>query len=415
MKKFTSRNLESFKQEHRQLCVSRLRLVCYAALISNTCFIFTDLIFKQGPYLYFFLLRMVIHAALIIVLLYVRFCGKSALKHSSFVMLLLATTCGLVMFFMCLPTGGFQSIYASGFVFLLLMVQSIFPWNYHYHALLGLLYLGLYLFQGFWIGFETIGNLSVLTSGWMIIAVGLLTSITAYMQYNLRYQLKEAQAELIRGETLQAIGQLSAGVAHNINTYMSGVDLGLTTLLQKQTDATSRIVATAALESVRHTKAIVSTLEDFAQKNPREQHLFTIHEVIESAINMFRLQPLAHLVSIHYQPHDSLQVTGRSQDMKAAFLNLLKNAAQATAKNIWLDVVQADNHVTITVKDDGSGMEEKIRERVFEPFFTTKDVGQGTGLGLWMVHRTVREHGGSIDVLSSHGQGTQFVLQLPAG
>lgn len=228
-------------------------------------------------------------------------------------------------------------------------------------------------------------------------------------------KLKETQAELVRAETLSAVGELAAGVAHNVNTYMSGADMGLTLILDQFQDNNKvlRQTAEAALTSIRNTKFLVKTLENFSQKNKEGYALVDLKEGLQTVTHMIRFQPKGQSVNFHSQFSLNSRVYCNLQQMQSVFLNLFKNALQAEAKNIWIQFYESDNEVVLEFKDDGCGMSDEIKQKIFEPFFTTKDVEKGSGLGLWMVYRTIQEHGGRINVFSKVNKGTTFELRFP--
>ena len=403
---------ESFRKEHREMCLERAKLALVLAFIFNVIFTATDAYFSGKLYPLFFVLRASFAVQIVLSYLFLRFFRQLGLRFASLVILLLGVSIGLILSIMCFYTGGFGSIYGSGFIFVLLTVQSALPWHPGYQVLLWVFHQFIYLSLVFFLGYEAIAG-DAFSYNWLIFAVGFLSSITTYLQYRMRIQLKEAEAEIVRSETLSAIGERSAGVAHNINTYMSGADIALTMLEERCQDAAVVPFAKTALESVRSTKNIVTMLEGFTQKNREGLKPADVEDAFGEVIRLLSLDPKAAHARIYCDYALTSSIVCDSQQIKSALLNLLKNGVQSGAANIWVSTRQENNHALISVRDDGPGIPEKIQSKIFEPFFTTKDVGEGTGLGLWMVYRTVAEHGGKITVLSKPGEGTEFKILLP--
>ncbi|GEM_PF-1077139 len=230
-------------------------------------------------------------------------------------------------------------------------------------------------------------------------------------------ELIKTQAELIRKETLCAVGELAAGVAHNVATFMGGADLGLSSVYEKvKKDPELSTLVHTCLESVRNTKSIITCLDNFSQKNQKEENFRqgSLQESMTQAIQMMRLHK--DLEAIQIEPcfeMKSEHLYCNPQQLNAAFLNLLKNATQSGARHIRIRTWEENASAVVSIQDDGCGIPSKLHSRIFEPFFTTRDVGEGRGLGLWMVHRTVEEHGGSIHVKSEEGEGAEFILRIP--
>lgn len=399
-------------KEQRELYLSRAKHILIAAFIFNSIFSLTDLHFSQGQFPFFLLLRSLFLLQILLTYIFLLLFKKSALRLAPSAMLMLGFSIGLVLTIMCLNTGGFTSLYASGFVFVLLTVPTYYQWHPAFQIALSIIYQLLYLSQGFFVGLEaTLAN--IFSYNWIIFSVGLLTSIMTYLQYSLRIRLREAQAELIRTETLSAVGQLAAGVAHNINTQMSGADMGLSVVLKDlNRDSQTYQTTKTAIESIRNTKALVSTLGLFSKARKEDRAVAHLEEGIESAIKMIRLQPNTDKIVIHKQFDPLHPVPCDIQQLTMAFLNLLQNSVQSGANHIWVSASQKNGSSLLTVRDDGSGITKADQQHIFEPFYTTRDVGEGSGLGLWTVYRTIQEHGGQIRVQSEPGKGTEFIISF---
>ncbi len=264
---------------------------------------------------------------------------------------------------------------------------------------------------------------------------------------SLRERLEQAQRQLLQSEKLAAIGQLAAGVAHEINNPIGYVLSNIVTLsgyvndllrliraheagrlgqaelsaLREQIDLdflAEDIVALIAESQggIERVKLIVSSLKDFSRADdggaPVEADL---HQCIDSALAMSHNETKykAEVVKDYGQlPPVVCQPARIGQVM----INLLVNAAQAIADHgrITVRTRIADAGVLIAVEDTGSGIAAEHLDRIFDPFFTTKPVGQGTGLGLSLAYGIVKDHGGTIKVRSVPGTGTCFEVWLPS-
>jgi PAS domain S-box-containing protein len=250
--------------------------------------------------------------------------------------------------------------------------------------------------------------------------------------------LRRAQDELIRSEKLRALGQMSAGVAHDLNNTLASI-LGQVELLQRKiTDPDLReslgILEVAATDGAE----VVRRLQGFARQQPAgELTPCDLAHVVAEALEISRprwrdeVQRLGYLIEVKTALENLPPVLGRSSELRVVLANLILNAVDAMPHGGTLAIAgrQTLAHpeqaaatdtgapaaaapvVELRITDTGVGMTEEIRQRVFEPFFTTKG-SQGTGLGLSMVYGIVERHGGRIEVVSAPGQGTTFTLRL---
>jgi signal transduction histidine kinase len=173
---------------------------------------------------------------------------------------------------------------------------------------------------------------------------------------------------------------------------------------------------------VRRTKEIVQALHNYSRGDDERPVVVDLHRGLDESLELLR-HHLRHgiVVERHYGPEvEAGRVHGFGAQLQQVFMNLLTNAAQALGEKpeggtIRLTTERRGDRVVITVADDGPGIPPELLPRIFDPFFTTKDVGQGSGLGLSIVHGIVERHGGSISVESQVGKGTTFTVTLPAG
>jgi PAS domain S-box-containing protein len=230
-------------------------------------------------------------------------------------------------------------------------------------------------------------------------------------------RLTETQAQLVQAAKLAAVGELAAGVAHELNNPLTSV-LGFTALLLNATppESSTRHDLEIVANQARRARDIVRNLLGFARQTKPQQLPANVNQLFRQTLDLVRqlLEKSGVVIEEDYAP-DLGFLTLDAGQMKQVFLNLITNAAHAMPKGGKLRVHTAclGDEVAIAISDTGGGMPPEVQERIFEPFFTTKPVGQGTGLGLSISLGIVREHGGRIAVESQAGQGSTFTVWLP--
>ena len=247
-------------------------------------------------------------------------------------------------------------------------------------------------------------------------------------------ELKRAHAELDRAwqrareqDRLSSLGVLAAGIAHEINNPMSYVKSNVTALFEDMREhpalpaelqeyVTDALPAT--MDGIQRICAIVSDLRRFARGETEQVVEYDLNAEVEAALRITRGQIQAHgAVEVDLGPLPRLQ--GNPRQMSQVVINLLVNAAQALAGGspgkVFVSTRQEGDKVVLTVRDTGMGMGPEVLSRLFQPFFTTKPVGEGTGIGLMVVHDIVAAHGGHIEVHSQPQRGTAFIIRLPLG
>ncbi len=228
---------------------------------------------------------------------------------------------------------------------------------------------------------------------------------------------RRMQQQLVQSGKLAAIGELAAGVAHEINNPLFAI-LGLTEFLLKESEDGSK--AHTRLELIQQTgleiKEIVRALLDFARENAEERHVVSLEDVVRSTVDLVR-RTNAHkgVELIDAYEGSEVLVNASPNQLKQIFLNLIANARQAMPDGgtVSVDVRRSGDLAIATVTDDGPGMEPAVAERIFEPFFTTKRLTGGTGLGLSVSLGIAEAHGGRLTVSSERGEGAVFTLCLP--
>ncbi len=224
---------------------------------------------------------------------------------------------------------------------------------------------------------------------------------------------------LMKSDRLATIGQLAAGVAHEINNPLGGI-LSYSHLVLEDMDAGSpckenveKIVAQAT-----RCREIVKGLLDFARQSEPEMSVVNINVILDQALALVEKQALFHNIRVVKELcRDSVQAMADSSQIQQVFVNIIINAAEAIegAGELSLRTRRSEdgNYVSVVFADTGSGIPEKNIDKLFDPFFTTKEVGHGTGLGLAISYGIIERHKGTIEVRSKPGMGTTFTVHLP--
>ncbi|MBN1146328.1 MAG: cache domain-containing protein [Anaerolineales bacterium] len=230
--------------------------------------------------------------------------------------------------------------------------------------------------------------------------------------------LQSTQEELLHKEKLASVGQLAAGVAHEINNPL-GTILLFSDMMHKETaeDDLRRSDLEMIINEVTRCKAIVANLLNFARQQDVLAQETDLHELLERVIDMIELQPSFNNIGIVTQfAPGPLIIQADPAQLQQVFINLLNNAAESMECGGLITLstrLLKDGCVQIEVADSGCGIPEEHLGKLFTPFFTTKAPGKGTGLGLSIVYGIIKMHRGQITVRSQAGQGTTFTITLP--
>ncbi|RLP53771.1 MAG: hypothetical protein D6160_14365 [Ketobacter sp.] len=276
------------------------------------------------------------------------------------------------------------------------------------------------------------------------------------MQKNIEIQdankkLDEVQDQLIQQEKLASLGQLAAGVAHEINNPVGFINSNLT-MMKKYSERSLQLISILneisestpdekqrswieekkkeykyesllknmidvveeSQEGVERVKQIVQDLKDFSRIDEAEWQRVDLHTGIESTLNI-AWNEIKYKAEVHKEYSELPLVECVPSQINQIILNLLVNSAHAmkTTGNIYLRTRQHGDSVVIEVEDDGCGIPDTIINKIFDPFFTTKEVGKGTGLGLSLSYGIVQKHNGTLSVKSEPDVGTTFTITLP--
>jgi signal transduction histidine kinase len=237
-------------------------------------------------------------------------------------------------------------------------------------------------------------------------------------------KLGRAQEQIVRSDKLASIGQLVAGIAHEINNPVNAIVNTVGPLeeavgsIDKDPEAAKEVVEMIKVvqRGAQRTKAIVSALHNYSRTDDENIVDFNVDRSIDDSLELLR-HILKQNVTVVKQYGDVGRVRGHAGQINQVFMNLLTNAAQALAgrDNATITIVTKGDAKDVTVKviDNGPGIPPEVLPKIWDPFFTTKDVGEGTGLGLSIVHELVHRHGGEITCETKIGTGTTFTVRLP--
>jgi signal transduction histidine kinase len=244
-------------------------------------------------------------------------------------------------------------------------------------------------------------------------------------------QLTRAQSQLVRAEKMASIGQLVAGIAHEINNPVNAIVNTVAPLSDiveeiavKEKEAKGQAANADELRDMvrviqrgaRRTKEIVQALHNYSRTDDERVVEFDLNRSLDDSLELLRHHLKGH-ITVERTYGDVGKIKGHAGQLNQVFMNLLTNAAQALSSRegarIELVTARTDKAVVISVIDNGPGIAPEVVPKIFDPFFTTKEVGQGTGLGLSIVHGIVERHSGTIEVDSEVGKGTRFTVTLP--
>jgi signal transduction histidine kinase len=226
------------------------------------------------------------------------------------------------------------------------------------------------------------------------------------------------QSQLRHADRLATVGLLAAGVAHELNEPLGSI-LGFAQLAKKNGDLPEQSaedigkIEAAAL----HAREVIKNLLVFARQMPPEKRRVDLNEVSGRALGFFRDRCTNSGIEVVHTLECGLpEIIADPGQIHQVLVNLVVNALQAMPEGgrLTIRTMAEDRHVCLIVEDTGVGMTREEMERVCMPFYTTKDVGEGTGLGLAVVHGIVTSHSGSLEIESEPGKGSRFAVRLPA-
>lgn len=238
-------------------------------------------------------------------------------------------------------------------------------------------------------------------------------------------ELLEKQAQLIQAAKLASIGELTTGVAHELNNPLNNIALFVGNALDKINDELQKPLKHAlkadlrgAADQVRRAAKIIDHLRVFGRVPKGTYEPFSVQEILHRATDFLREQiRLGGITVSTFIPTPAPVIHGCQIQIEQVFVNLMANAIDAMkttpVKTLTVTCGVVGNRVEIVFQDTGTGIPPDALPRVFDPFFTTKEVGAGTGLGLSIAYGIVKEHHGNLSVESEEGQGSRFIVRLP--
>lgn len=264
-------------------------------------------------------------------------------------------------------------------------------------------------------------------------------------------ELQNAQAMMVHSEKMKSLGELVAGITHEINNpvnfiygnlfHLQNYSKSLTTLIDEITEATksapedikNRIaelktqyeydfikedlpeLIKSCKEGTERTQNIIIDLKSFSRKGENTISSINLPKEIDTTLNILH-NKIKNRIEVHkdYAP-DLPEIDGFGGQLNQVFMNILDNAAYAIKDtgNINITIKHDEKYVIIEIEDDGCGMDKQTAEKIFDPFFTTKPVGEGTGLGMSISYKVIKNHNGEIIVNSEKDKGTKFTIKLP--
>jgi len=263
-------------------------------------------------------------------------------------------------------------------------------------------------------------------------------------------ELKNTQAQLIHTSKMVSLGQLVAGIAHELNnpigyTYSNISHLKnymekIHEMMKRLTESFSKLpkgeqkkveqlkselnidyvlkdidsIIQSSLDGTQRTKEIVVGLRNFSRLDEAEIKEVDLHEGLENTLKLL-VSELKNRITVHKDYGKLPKVTCHPSQINQVFLNILTNAIQAIEGkgDIWIATKVVKDNISISIRDSGGGIAPEHIDRIFDPFFTTKKVGKGTGLGLSVSYGIIKKHNGDIRVESKMGEGSTFTILLP--
>jgi C4-dicarboxylate-specific signal transduction histidine kinase len=255
----------------------------------------------------------------------------------------------------------------------------------------------------------------------MIHIMGDLRETTQEMERR-EQELRDKQEQLVQAGKLATLGELTTGVAHELNNPLNNIGLYVGNIIDRihlGELGSEQVLADLenAMDQVRKAGEIISHLRTFGRAAPVTVERVDIDDVIERALSLMHEQLRLRAIETEFDlASEELLVLGNPIQLEQIFINLLTNARDAFAeekrRRVQISSRQDGERIKIVVADTGPGIPPAIQPRIFDPFFTTKEVGAGTGLGLSITYSIVKEHGGEISLVPSD-EGAAFEIELP--
>jgi signal transduction histidine kinase len=228
-------------------------------------------------------------------------------------------------------------------------------------------------------------------------------------------QLESTQEQLMHSERLASMGQLAAGVAHEVGNPLASISSLVQELLTEDLSSFEKDSLGIINQHVHRIARIVRNLGDFARLYPRQKMPTSLRDILENTLNLVRYDKNFRKVAIRTEVQDTPLLKIDPDQIQQVFLNLILNARDAMPDGGDLDISikQSDGLVEVRFADTGHGIDAEVRDTVFDPFFSTKGPTKGTGLGLSICYSIIKDHGGTIEIDSEKDKGTRFIIKMP--
>lgn len=233
-------------------------------------------------------------------------------------------------------------------------------------------------------------------------------------------ELESRQEQLLQSRKLASIGTFISGIAHELNNPLNNISLTAETLqivCSEMNNPEINELLQDILSQAERASQVVKNLLEFSRREKPNLRNLSVPELIDNTLNLVKNQVMITGIEVVKNVPVGLPlIKGKKQNLEQAFLNIITNAIQAMPDGGCLTIqAQRDTrgYVRIDITDTGVGIDPSNMEHIFDPFFTTKEAGSGTGLGLSLVYRIIRNHGGYIEVKSKLNKGTTFSIYLP--
>ncbi|MDF1816468.1 MAG: ATP-binding protein [Verrucomicrobiales bacterium] len=345
------------------------------------------------------------------------------------------------------------SPYYAGLSLCLCAIGFAFHWSYQEALLASLSILLMFLvacLPGVWTGTSLDAVFSCITNMIFIAATGVVISAGSFVHHrikvnefmareelrksrsalsaknreliNLVDELQETESQLIQSEKMASLGQLSAGVIHEIGNPLNYTNQALYHLRKKvnQEDYSSLPgIIDDVQEGYNRITDIVSELREFSHNGGGQSTNFSVDESIHSALRMLRKEIEKHNIQVSVEVDHPIEIPGVKNQITQVIMNVVQNSIQAIESSIQSNsgkirivCTKIGDTAQVSVSDNGPGVPRELEKRIFDPFFTTKQPGEGIGLGLSICYRIIESHGGTLDVQTRPGD-TRFTISLP--
>jgi two-component system NtrC family sensor kinase len=231
-------------------------------------------------------------------------------------------------------------------------------------------------------------------------------------------ELKRSQAQLLQSEKLASIGQLAAGIAHEIRNPLGIMATSLYYLndvLPKKREDVKRHFQILEAE-INRCETIINNLLEFSRRSDKELELIDVNQLLNITLSLVEKDLFVRDIELTKKLEQNPTIRANVDEIKQLFLNLILNATQAMPHGGRLEIatsITENERVRIKIADSGVGIPEKDRSKIFDPFFSTKAPGEGTGLGLTLVHAIIERSRGTIQLESQEDKGTTFIIEFP--